>query len=62
MELRNLKQHLIEEVMKVNDEHTLKNLEQVLKKRSRTPPKIKIIGLCRHLERIRSSRNETHHL
>lgn len=37
MELRNLKQHLIDELMKVNDENTLKDLQQVLKKRSNKP-------------------------
>lgn len=35
MELRNLKQHLLEELKKVTDETTLKNLEQVLKKSSK---------------------------
>ena len=35
MELRSLKQHLLEELSKVNDENILKDLEQVLKKRKR---------------------------
>ena len=37
MELRNLKQHLLEELSKVNDETLLKDLEQVFKKRRRKP-------------------------